>query len=144
MLLYLEIDKKTESFELPLEIVDTTEEGSEDRPVIIAKNEGIKSFSSFPIEIPKFQYIQPPEILVLKGIGEIGGAASAVTTLASFGFSGHNGITTVKLFQLIDFLIFINIDLPDVTYTFINKFEGNPLDLVPNYLDNGDPECEIP
>lgn len=99
LVFYIKVDNKIDSFKLPIEIVDTTDEGSEDKPIIVASDSStLQPFKNFPIAFPKLHHLQPSPILVLKGIGEIGGAASKATTLASFGFSGNNGITTVKLF----------------------------------------------
>lgn len=66
-------------------------------------------------------------------------------TLTYVLFNAPYGILVLKLFQMFDYLKLVNVELPSNAQAFLEWFEDNMFDLVPNFLDKSEPEegCSV-
>lgn len=68
-------------------------------------------------------------------MGDVGAQVTTVVTMSLMVVSFPLALTLIKLFQMIDFLLYINVDLPINAQAFLSLFDQNVLTMIPNPLE---------
>ena len=92
-----------------------------------------QNFQKFPILFSEFYVYTPTltETTVSDFYAGYSPAASGITS-ALMATSSSKGQALFKIFQMLDIIQFLNIDLPRNVNLFIYYFEGNIVDIMPN------------
>ena len=96
-----------------------------------------RTFSGFPVIFPLYKYTppSPPATTVLKvtaGASKVTSGSAGILFIAS----SSQGQSFIKMFQLVDILQYMNLELPQTTKDFFTYFEGDPLEMLPNPMEN--------
>ena len=105
---------------------------------------GSVPFSEFPISIKISYFVSP-----IDGASEATGSGlaglSIISSLFYYIISISAAIVMIKLFQMFDFLSFINVNMPSNFQNFITKFSNNIFSILPNFfkVDDGKYQCSL-
>lgn len=89
-------------------------------------------FTEFPVEVKNVNYFNSEATKSIESVGSVGSAITTGLTVGLVVVSFPLALTLIKLFQMIDFLLFINVDLPVNTKAFLSLFDQNVLKFFPN------------
>ena len=95
-------------------------------------------FEEYPITQSGVSYFNSP---LTSSSVVMGGGSSVLTNLVSAGLiigSMSTAVVMIKVFQMLSFLLFINIELPQNASRFIYSFRKNAMDYVPTVIKFGD------
>jgi hypothetical protein len=116
--------------------------GMENATIEIANKEGeltVQSHSSnwiyytdFPVEVKNVNYFNSAATESIESIGSIGSKITTGLTIGLVVVSFPLALTLIKLIQMIDFLLFINVELPVNTQAFLSLFDQNVMKMFPN------------
>ena len=101
-------------------------------------------FTSYPIKIPISYFSTSLDILISEKGQTSSTVISAFTIILLLG-STHAALILVKLFQLLDYFGYLNIELPKNLKIFLSLFESNLFSFVPNifHSDESQMGCEL-
>ena len=101
-----------------------------------------KYFIDYPIEV-KISYYFTALDEAVKATGEKAAIGTSIFTIVMLLVSLNMALILIKLFQMLDFFIYLNVDVPGNVKTFISFFDQNIFAFIPNIfeVDASDVDC---
>lgn len=111
----------------------------------IRSKESTKIFSSYPIKLIINYYENAAVKATVKAVGSGISLLSKILTMIISFLSLNTAIILIKIFQMIDFFLLINVNPPTNVKEFINYFQSNVLDFMPNvfYVETSQSRCNL-
>lgn len=101
-------------------------------------------FTSFPIEIYPISYYSTTIDELIAMVTEPLGDSLQFAGFIAFLSSINGFVAIMKLFQVLDYLPLLNIEVPRNVKIFYEVFKGDVLDLIPNPFEDGrEVECDL-
>ena len=100
-------------------------------------------FSIFNFLVEGVSYYNSASTAQIKTAGTVAATVTTAVTAGLMIFTFPIALTLIKLFQMIDFLMYVNVDLPVNVQEFLDIFDQHLLNLIPNPLevDEGKIKC---
>lgn len=111
----------------------------------IKSSESNRRFSTYPIKVPISYYENKAITAAVQNLGKSISILTIILTIVLSLISFNTAVILIKLFQMIDFILLINVKLPTNVTVFMNFFQSNVLDFFPNilYLEEQESRCDM-
>ena len=100
-------------------------------------------FSNLPIEIPYLNYYSTPIDIEIKERGKPLKFVFRLISLISFFTSLRDSLVFIKLLQLLDFLTFIDVDVPSNVQALYYLLESDIFGFIPNLFEKDEKKLKI-
>lgn len=94
------------------------------------------------VTVRNVNYLKSDQNASVQAVGAATSQATGIITILLFIISAPMAVALVKLFQLVDFLVYINVKIPTNARNFMELFQTNVFNFLPNFISINEEQLE--